>query len=100
MDSRVVAVRGRLDGSRLRGSAELQYMLGVSRQRISQLTTAAGFPEPLAELRTGKVWDVEDVKAWARRVGRDLRELPESWPFDVAEVGFGTSGSGRYRPRP
>jgi hypothetical protein len=79
-------MKARLDGSRLRGSAELQYMLDVSRQRITQLTADPGFPAPIAELRMGKVWDLEDVVAWARRVGRELRELPDS-----------AVGSGKYR---
>jgi hypothetical protein len=26
----------------------------------------------------GKVWDLEDVLAWPRRVGRELRDLPDS----------------------
>jgi hypothetical protein len=71
-------MKARLDGSRLCGSAELQYMLDVSRQRITQLTADPGFPAPIAELRMGKVWDLEDVLAWARRVGRELRDLPDS----------------------
>jgi hypothetical protein len=80
-------MRARLDGSRLCGSAELQYMLNVSRQRISQLTADPGFPEPIAELRMGKVWDLQDITAWARRAGRQLRDLPE--PVEA--------GTGKYR---
>jgi hypothetical protein len=80
-------MKARTDGSRLCGSAELQLMLGVSRQRITQLTAGPGFPEPVAELRMGKVWDLEDVKAWAKQVGRTLEDLPESV----------TAGSGKYR---
>jgi hypothetical protein len=76
-----------MDGSRLCGSAELQLMLGVSRQRITQLTADPGFPEPVAELRMGKVWDLRDVQGWAKQVGRQLRTLPEA-----DEV-----GSGKYR---
>jgi predicted DNA-binding transcriptional regulator AlpA len=86
----------RVDGSRLRGSAELQYMIGVSRQRITQLTSDGAFPEPVTELRMGKVWDLADVEAWASRTGRELRPLPESWPVDTA-ASSSHSGAGKYR---
>jgi len=49
------------------GAAEIADMLGVSRQRISQLTTQAGFPEPWLRLRMGKIWLTSDVQEWARR---------------------------------
>jgi predicted DNA-binding transcriptional regulator AlpA len=94
--STVIDMTARVDGSRLRGSAELQYMLGVSRQRITQLTADAAFPEPVTELRMGKVWDLADIESWAQRAGRELRRLPASWPVDTAADSPG-SGSGKYR---
>ena len=49
-------------------------MLGVSRQRVYQLTDAADFPDPVAVLAAGKVWHREDVETWAHAKGRDVRD--------------------------
>lgn len=49
-------------------AAELADMLGVSRQRVSQLTRDGaefGFPEPWVRLKAGKIWLASDVRAWA-----------------------------------
>jgi len=53
------------------GAAEIARMLGVSRQRVSQLTGQAGFPEPWLRLRMGKVWLAQDVCDWAEQQGRN-----------------------------
>lgn len=47
-------------------------MLDVSRQRVSQLATSSGFPEPVAILGVGRIWLREDVESWAERSGRVL----------------------------
>ncbi|GAA1658553.1 hypothetical protein GCM10009828_105770 [Actinoplanes couchii] len=48
------------------GAGELAVCLGgISRQRVSQLVRRAGFPAPIARLNQGKVWDAEEVEAWA-----------------------------------
>ena len=54
------------------GTAEVALMLGVSRQRVLQLTRTEGFPMPLARLSMGNVWLAEDIRAWLqrRRAGR------------------------------
>jgi predicted DNA-binding transcriptional regulator AlpA len=52
------------------GAAEIAAMLGVSRQRVQQLTSRPDFPEPAAVLAMGKVWRTEDVQAWAKARGR------------------------------
>ena len=57
------------------GAAELGEMLGVSRQRINQLTTHRDFPAPVVVLRMGKVWDLADVRTWADEHGRTLLPL-------------------------
>jgi prophage regulatory protein len=50
---------------RLWGSEEIRRALGgVSRARAYQITSRKGFPDPVAELRSGRVWDAEKVKAW------------------------------------
>ncbi len=56
------------------GAAEIAELLGVSRQRVSQLTadeSPYGFPEPWLRLRMGKVWLASDVREWARRTRPD-----------------------------
>lgn len=52
------------------GTGEIRRELGVSRQRVQQLTTSRDFPEPSDVLAAGKVWKREDVEAWARSHGR------------------------------
>lgn len=61
---------------RLAGRSELADMLGISRQRVRTLTERPDFPAPIAELRRGPIWRIEDVEKWARRVGRTLQPLP------------------------
>ncbi len=53
------------------GVAEIAAMLGVSRQRVDELAkSGAGFPQPAAVLTAGRIWEREDVEAWARETGR------------------------------
>ncbi|QCX28092.1 helix-turn-helix domain-containing protein [Nocardioides jishulii] len=52
------------------GVAEVADMLAVSRQRVHQLAAAEGFPEPVAVLKAGKIWERADVEGWARSQGR------------------------------
>ncbi len=52
------------------GAAEIAALLGVSRQRVSQLTAddaPYSFPKPWLRLRMGKVWLAADVREWAER---------------------------------
>lgn len=51
--------------SQLMGAAEIGLLLGVSRQRVQQLVSAPGFPQPAAVLVMGKVWYADEVRAWA-----------------------------------
>ena len=45
------------------GTAEIADMLGVSRQRVYQITSRPDFPQPVARLAI-RVWDAEQVTAW------------------------------------
>ncbi len=45
-------------------------MLGVSRQRVDQLTRRPDFPVPVVELHSGRVWEREAVERWAIETGR------------------------------
>jgi len=52
------------------GLAEIADLLGVSRQRADQLSREAGFPNPVASLKGGRIWRTEDVEAWLTTSGR------------------------------
>ena len=55
----------------LMGVTEIREMLGVSRQRVHQIIRDhPEFPEPVAELASGKVWLRAAIVKWARSVGR------------------------------
>jgi hypothetical protein len=59
------------------GAAEIAELLGgLSRQRVSQLTAAPDFPEPLQRLRMGNVWRYSDVVKWAESSGRTVHPIP------------------------
>jgi prophage regulatory protein len=51
---------------------EIAQMLGVSRQRVSQLAISEGFPEPAAILTVGRIWLREDIEDWAKATGRTI----------------------------
>lgn len=58
------------------GTSEIASLLGVSRQRVDEITRAApDFPPPEVELISGRVWSRKAVEAWIadhpdRRPGR------------------------------
>lgn len=53
------------------GIAEIVKLLEVSRQYVDRLTREdPTFPEPEADLASGRVWDRGAVEAWARATGR------------------------------
>jgi predicted DNA-binding transcriptional regulator AlpA len=54
----------------LMGIAEIADLLGVSTQRVDQLARQPGFPQPVAELKAGRIWRREEVVGWARTSGR------------------------------
>lgn len=61
------------------GVAEVSSLLGVSKQRVSQLMRASDlFPPPLAELECGPVWDRKlltvFLSEWNRKPGRPRKE--------------------------
>lgn len=68
--------------SHLVGLTEIAAMLGVSRQRASQIVRAYDdFPAPVAELASGRIWETAAVEAWAeahpvRPPGRPAAERP------------------------
>ena len=54
------------------GNAELGRLLGVTRQRVSQIVSGPDFPRPRFTLIMGNIWALDDVLAWAGRKGRHL----------------------------
>lgn len=54
----------------LMGLTEIAELLGVSRQRVHQLSKSPDFPEPTARLSAGLIWEREAIEAWARQTGR------------------------------
>jgi hypothetical protein len=60
------------------GVAEVADLLGVSKQRVSQLEAVDGFPAPVARLASGPVWRVSNlqrfVEGWHRKPGRRPKE--------------------------
>jgi prophage regulatory protein len=51
-------------------TVEIAELLGVTRQRVDQLSRTAAFPEPVASLAIGRVWNRDEVVAWATSTGR------------------------------
>ncbi|WP_239393631.1 serine/threonine-protein kinase [Frankia sp. CiP3] len=52
------------------GVTEVAEILGVSRQRISKLRDRADFPDPIAEIAQGPIWNLDEIDAWG---GSSLR---------------------------
>jgi len=48
------------------GTAEIAELMGVSRQRVHQITQRPDFPEPVARLVAGHIWDAADVRRWIK----------------------------------
>lgn len=60
------------------GNGEIATMLGVSRQRVYQITREKGFPDPLVRLTMGQVWLAEEVEVW-----RDAHRPPLDEPDEA-----------------
>lgn len=60
------------DGRQVLGAAELGKLLGVSRQRVSQLTAKEWFPSPISRLSMGPVWELVDIERMVSGTDRTL----------------------------
>ncbi|MCW2545381.1 MAG: phage transcriptional regulator, AlpA [Frankiales bacterium] len=60
------------------GAAEMAALLGVSRQRAHQLAARPDFPEPVAKLSMGRIWERDAVAEWMRR--RPPEEIADDQP--------------------
>lgn len=81
--------------ARLVGVREVGKLVGVSRQRADQLVRTKGFPDPIAELASGRIWERGSVVRWARHAGRsipwatvdlELEQLPKGPPGSAANM--------------
>jgi hypothetical protein len=83
------------------GVAELAELCGVTRQRASALARSNGFPEPLAELASGPVWDLRMVerfvRQWPRKTGRPAKAAQPDKPARGTVVGFPTTRAAASR---
>jgi hypothetical protein len=63
------------------GVAEAAKMLGVSKQRLIQLTDRPDFPTPMVRLAAGPVWLRSSIRAfarrWPRKPGRPAKRQPK-----------------------
>jgi predicted DNA-binding transcriptional regulator AlpA len=73
--ARLVGVTTTFDDVELLGVTEVAGLLGISRQRVQQLTeTDPDFPEPTANMARGRVWSRDDIVEWARATGRTIQD--------------------------
>jgi hypothetical protein len=65
-------------GQELAGLAEAAEILGVSKQRVTELRAQPAFPAPVAELKSGPVWTRDSIEEFAqtrrRQPGRPAAE--------------------------
>ena len=60
--------------SALVGVAEIAELLGVTKQAASNWRERhADFPSPTASLRSGPVWELRDIVAWAEKNGMAVK---------------------------
>ena len=53
------------------GLTEIAELLGLTRQGVDYLVrNDATFPEPVAVLHAGRIWEREAIESWARAEGR------------------------------
>lgn len=73
------------------GVTELAEMLGVSKQRASELARSSSFPAPFTELASGPVWIEANVRhfceTWERKPGRPRKPDPkEEEPQSIVDL--------------
>jgi hypothetical protein len=70
----------------LAGPAEISRVLGIAPNTVNAWRRRDnGFPAPVVQLKSGAIWDVREVIAWADRSGRAVphREYRASSTSDV-----------------
>jgi predicted DNA-binding transcriptional regulator AlpA len=82
---------------RLVGVREIAKLLSLSRQRADQLVRTKGFPDPIAELASGRVWERTAIVSWARAMGRSIPWATVELELEQLPTGPPGSAVGRYR---
>jgi len=82
---------------RLVGVREISKLLGVSRQRADQLVRIKDFPDPVAELTSGRVWKRSTVIRWAKDADRSVPWATVELELEQLPQGPTGSASSRYR---
>lgn len=62
---------------RMGGATEVADLLGISRQRVLKLRERPDFPDPIATIAQGDIWDLDEVAAWH---GSGLRQATSGRP--------------------
>lgn len=78
-------------------------MLGVSKQRVSELRGQELFPSPVAELEAGPVWAASSLRcflaSWARTPGRPRTDLNVVVSEELKRIPRGSRGSSQNELR-
>lgn len=82
---------------RVVGVREIAKLLGTSRQRADQLVRTKSFPDPVAELASGRIWARSDVVRWAKSDGRSIPWATVELELEQLPQGAGGSAANRYR---
>lgn len=81
----VFSARGSGPGLELVGVTEVAVRLGLTAERVRQLSKSGAMPEPLGALGRRAIWEWRDVEAWARSQGRlesvegESRQVTAPW---------------------
>ena len=63
------------------GASEVAEMLGVSKQTlINWRNRDSTFPEPVADLKSGPVWQRDEIVAWAKAAGVEVSPKKRKQP--------------------
>jgi predicted DNA-binding transcriptional regulator AlpA len=63
-----------LNGVEVLGITEVAKLLGISRQRVDQLSHSdPDFPEEIATLGRGRLWEKQAIEKWAKATGRTVQ---------------------------
>src|SRR5437763_16110846 len=70
----------------LLGLAEIATLFGVTKQVVGNWRARRiDFPDPIAKLRSGPVWQKADIVAWAEAEGIPILVEPEETASDAAQ---------------
>ena len=80
-----------LPPARLAGVHEVAELLGIGKSALADRRRHPSFPRPIAELRCGPVWDLDQIECYLQARRRDPFDAyrwkwrPERWARDRGE---------------